>query len=259
MAVQNGGIQAYQDKKMDLAYYYFTIFQDVRPKDTIGYIYAAQMALAADSFKAAKIDYTNCIEKTGYVSPEILSNLVYIYKTIESEKNYDKALEYVKIGRAKYPNNQNFVIQEVDLLEKTNKLPEAIASLNAIIQKGNPSTENYLVLGSLYEKSKELDKAKDAYNKAIAKTPNSFEANYNMGAMMYNPAVEIIKEVRNMGVAEYNKRGKQMEAQSKEILKQTLPYFEKAYEVKPDDAGIKKTLKEIYSNLGMSEQAKAIK
>ncbi len=254
VAVQNGGIQAYQDKNLDASYDFFTIFQELRPKDTLGYVYAAQMALAGNKYANAKSAYTNCIEKTGYVSAEIITNLIYIYKTVESEKNYDKALEFAKIGRAKYPTNQNFVIQEIDLLEKTNKLPEAIAGLESIIASGKATFENYLILGSVYEKAKEPTKAKDAYTKALTINPNSFEANYNMGALMFNPAVEIIKEVRNMGVQDYNKKGKQMETQAKEILKLTLPYFEKANQVKPDDEGTKRTLKELYSNLGIKDK-----
>jgi tetratricopeptide (TPR) repeat protein len=115
--------------------------------------------------------------------------------------------------------------------------------------KTNPTTETYLVLGSLYEKNNQLDKAKEMYTNALAKNPESFEANYNMGAILFNPAVEIIKEVRNMGVADYNKKGKEMETQAKEILAQSLPYFEKASKLKPDDEGIKRTLKEINSNI----------
>lgn len=248
IALQNSGITAYQNKNLALSYDYFTMFQEIRPKDTLGYVYAAQMALAQDKYANAKTAYINGIEKTGYISQEIITNLVYIFKAVESEKNYEKALEYVRIGRAKFPTNQNFISQEADLLEKTNKLPEAIAGFENII-KTNPTTETYLVLGSLYEKNKQLDKAKEMYTNALAKNPESFEANYNMGAILFNPAVEIIKEVRNMGVVDYNKKGKQMETQAKEILSQSLPYFEKASKIKPDDEGIKRTLKEINSNI----------
>jgi tetratricopeptide (TPR) repeat protein len=248
-ALQNSGIIAYQNKNLALSYECFTMFQEVKPKDTLGYVYAAQMALAQDKYPDAKTAYINCIEKTGYITEDIITNLVYIFKTVESEKNYEKALEYVKIGRTKYPTNQNFITQEADLLEKTNKLPEAIAGFENLI-KTNPTTETYLVLGSLYEKNKQLDKAKEMYSNALAKNPESFEANYNMGAILFNPAVEIIKEVRNMGVADYNKKGKQMETQAKEILTQSLPYFEKASKIKPDDESIKRTLKEINSNIG---------
>ncbi len=259
VAIQNGGIQAYQDKKLGEAYDYFTIYQTLKPQDTLGYVYAAQMAIAKDDYKNAKIAYTNGLEKTGYTSPEILTNLLYIYKTVEPEKDLNKALEIARIGKAKYPNNPNFVSQEVDILEKTGKLTEAITNLETIIQKGDKKVESYLILGSLYEKNKDLDKAKEAYKSALALNPANFEANYNMGALIYNPAVDIIRTVRNMGVSDYQKKGKQMESQAKEVLKISLPYFEKAYQVKSDDVSTKKTLKEIYSSLGMTDKANALK
>lgn len=259
VAVQNGGIQSYQEKKLGDAYDYFTMYQTLKPQDTLGYVYAAQMALAKDDYKNAKDAYTKGMAKTGYISPEIITNLLYIYKTVESEKDLGKALEIARLGKSKYPNNANFVSQEVDILEKTGKLSEAITNLESIIQKGDKKADNYLLLGSLYEKNKEIDKAKEAYKSALSVNPNSFEANYNMGALIYNPAVDIIKTVRNMGVSDYQKKGKQMEAQAKEVIKLSLPYFEKAYEVKNDDAITKRTLKEIYASLGMTVKGNALK
>jgi len=259
ISIQNGGITAYQNKNLDEAYNYFTIYQTLKPQDTLGYVYAASMALAKDDYKKAKDAYTRGIEKTGYTSPEIFTNLIFIYKTVESEKDLNKALEIARLGKAKYPNNPTFVNQEVDLLEKTGKLPEAITNVESNIQKGDTKFENYLLLGSLYEKNKELEKAKDAYNAALKANPNSFEANYNMGALIYNPAVDIMKTVRNMGVNDYQKKGKQMEAQAKEVIKTALPYFEKAYQIKSDDETTKRTLKEIYASLGMKDKADALK
>lgn len=259
IAIQNAGIVAYQNKNYDGAYNYFTMYQVVKSQDTLGYVYAAQMALAEDDYKKAKDTYARGIEKTGYTTPEILTNLIFIYKNVESERDYAKALEIAQMGRSKYPGNQNFVIQEIDLLEKSGKLPDAIAKQEAAIQKGFTSADHYLILGSLYEKNNELEKAKEAYNKSLSINPNSFEANFNLGALKYNPAVEILKIVRGMGVGDYNKKGKGMEANAKEILKESLPYFEKAYSIKPEDSSVKKTLKDIYTNLGMSDKANAIK
>lgn len=257
-ALQNGGVFAYQSKDYTKAYEYFTMFQEVNPKDTLGYIYAAQMALAKDDYKSAKETYQRLVEKTGYVTTDVLNNQLYIYKNVESERDYNKALEVAKTGRAKFPNNPTFVVQETDLLEKTGKLPEAIANAEAALAK-EPKAETYLLLGSLYEKTKELEKAKDAYNKALSINPNSFEANFNLGALLYNPAVDIIKTVRNMSLNDYQKKGKQMESQAKEVLKLSQPYFEKAYQIKPDDESAKKTLKDIYSNTGQTDKANALK
>lgn len=255
IAIQNAGIVAYQNKKYDEAYNYFTMYQSVKSTDTLGYVYAAQMALAENDYKKAKDTYVKGIEKTGYTTPEILNNLIYIYKSVESEKDYNKALEIAQLGRTKYPGNYTFLVQEIDILEKTGKLNEAVSKQEALVEKNPNKAENQLVMGSLYEKVQQNEKAKDAYTKALALAPNSFEANFNLGALYYNPAVEIMKEVRNMGTAEYNKTGKQKEAKAKEILKQALPYFEKAYSIKPEDESVKKTLKDVYVIVGEKEKA----
>jgi len=259
IAIQNAGIVAYQNKKYDEAYNYFTMYQSVKSTDTLGYVYAAQMALAENDYKKAKDTYVKGIEKTGYTTPEILNNLIYIYKSVESEKDLNKALEIAQMGRTKYSGNPIFLAQEIDILEKTGKLNEAVAKQEALVQKYPNKAENLLVMGSLYEKVNEIEKAKDAYTKALALAPNSFEANFNLGALYYNPAVEIMKEVRNMGTTEYNQKGKQKEAKAKETLRLAMPYFEKAYSIKPEDESVKKTLKDIYMILGDKEKAAQLK
>lgn len=259
IALQNAGIIAYQAKNYGVAHDYFVKYQVARPQDTLGYVYAAQMAMAKDDFKNAKESYSKCLEKTGYSTREIYTNLLYIYKSVESERDYNKALEIAQKARTKFPTDQNFLIQEVDLLEKTGKLQDAITSLEGIVQKGEAKLETYLLLGSSYEKAKNFEKAKQAYGKALELNPNSFEANFNMGAILYNPAAEISKTVRAMGGDEYNKKGKQMEANAKEILKQSQPYFEKAYAIKPEDASVKQILKDVYNGTNQKEKAATIK
>jgi len=259
IALQNSGIRAFQGKQYNVAYDYFTMFQEVRPLDTLGYIYAAQMAMAKNDYPKAKVAYAKCIEKTGYTSPEILTNLLYIYQTVESEKDISKALEIARIGKEKYPNSQYYISQEIELLEKSGQIQDAIAQQEALVQKVNKTSDNYLTLGMLYEKNKEMTKAKDAYSVAVNLGPESFEANFNFGAMVYNSVVEIYKQINQMNALDYNRIGKQMESESKEVLKKALTYFEKANQLKPQDVDTKKTLKDIYIKLGLAEKANNIK
>ena len=76
--------------------------------------------------------------------------------------------------------------------------------------------------------------ANEYYNKALAADPNNYDANYNLGVFYFNEAVEMKREGDNMDMAEYAKRGKEIEGRVCGKFKQALPYFNKAKAVREE-------------------------
>jgi tetratricopeptide (TPR) repeat protein len=77
--------------------------------------------------------------------------------------------------------------------------------------------------------------AKDYYLRTLEVEPANYDANYNMGVFFYNEAAEMKREVDQMDMAEYGKRGKEVEGRVCGRFQQALPYFEKAKSVKEED------------------------
>jgi len=95
------------------------------------------------------------------------------------------------------------------------------------------------------------------YNKALEMEPNNYDVNYNLGVMNFNEAVIVKGKVDAMDMNTYKTEGKVVEALATEKFKSALPFFEKAYSLKPDDE-VKGNLKSLYQILKMEDKLKAL-
>lgn len=95
------------------------------------------------------------------------------------------------------------------------------------------------------------------YNKALEMEPNNYDVNFNLGVMNFNEAVIIKGKVDAMDMNTYKTEGKAVEAAATEKFKAALPFFEKAYSLKPEDE-VKNNLKNLYQVLKMEDKLKAL-
>jgi tetratricopeptide (TPR) repeat protein len=107
------------------------------------------------------------------------------------------------------------------------------------------------------KQTEQRDLAKQYYTKALAIDPANYDANYNMGVFFYNDAVEMKKAVDNMDMAEYNKRGKEVDGQVCGKFKQALPFFTKAKTVK-EEADLTENLTNLQNILKQYEERKVV-
>lgn len=99
--------------------------------------------------------------------------------------------------------------------------------------------------------------AMEYYTKALAIDPANYDANFNMGVFYFNDAVEMKKAVDNMDMAEYNKKGKEVDGLVCGKFKQALPYFTKAKSVK-DEADVNENLTNTQNILKQYEERKIV-
>jgi tetratricopeptide (TPR) repeat protein len=95
------------------------------------------------------------------------------------------------------------------------------------------------------------------YLKALEMEPNNYDVNFNMGVMNFNEAVIIKGKVDGMDMNTYKTEGKAVEALATEKFKAALPFFEKAYSIKPEDE-VKNNLRSLYQVLKMEDKLKAL-
>ena len=107
------------------------------------------------------------------------------------------------------------------------------------------------------KQTEQRDLAKQYYTKALAVDPANYDANFNMGVFFFNDAVIMKKAVDNMDMAEYNKRGKEVDGQVCGKFKQALPYFTKAKSVK-EEAILMENLTNLENILKQYEERKVV-
>jgi tetratricopeptide (TPR) repeat protein len=106
-------------------------------------------------------------------------------------------------------------------------------------------------LGSLYEEKKEVDKAQECFDKALSLNPESAEIQASVGRIHFNKGVALRAAAND--IQDQKKYADALKI-SNDKFKEALPFFEKAYQLKPDEKDYLIALKGIYYNLGMGKE-----
>lgn len=163
----------------------------------------------------------------------------------------DKALEAIAKARKASPNDYNLIIDEANIYHEmgnntkyTEKVEEAL-----VIEPNN--SELHYNIGTL---SMDIDyeKAEKHLLKAIELKSDYGEAYSNMGNLILGKKDAVQKEMDDNGM-NFAKYDQIKEEKLLPILKESLPYLEKAYELKPTDFA-KKQLNSLYENLEIDKK-----
>jgi hypothetical protein len=122
-----------------------------------------------------------------------------------------------------------------------------------------------LAIASLYTKIFESDRkgkteflrlAKESYNKVLQLDPNNIGANYNMGILYYNQAVNLINQSDyDLDIVALN----DIQDNSINLFKESLPFMEKAYSLDPRRKETLLGLSGIYFSLNEFEKSNMFK
>ncbi|GAA4450772.1 hypothetical protein GCM10023189_11900 [Nibrella saemangeumensis] len=100
--------------------------------------------------------------------------------------------------------------------------------------------------------------AKDYYTRALQVDPNNYDANFNMGALYFNEAVAMNRQLSNMDMKEYQAKGKEVEGRACGRFKQALPYLEKAKSIKDTEEDLNENLNSLRDILKQFEEKKVV-
>lgn len=241
----------------------------VKPADSVTLLYAGVAAQQGEVTDKTLKYYYQMLEN-GDASTDVLSTLIYLERV--EKKDNEKALEVVRKAKELYPMETKFGQEEISLLLAMEKVEEARTKLETAITAEPDNANLHLNLGVLYdnlgsvkgeegkkdEAREAYSKAKESYLKAIEIDPENYVGNFNTGVIYVNLAKEYYDEVRDMDLKSYDKYGPAKLEKANKILKEGLPYMEKATSIQPDDLGGLKALQQMYTQLKMMDKAEAI-
>ena len=100
-----------------------------------------------------------------------------------------------------------------------------------------------------------FDDAISYYDKAIEIDPNYTKAYLNAAALILEKEGPMIEEMNSLGMstADYN-RYDELKIERENLYKNAIPYLEKVYNLENENLSAARTLKNIYSALGDTEQ-----
>jgi tetratricopeptide (TPR) repeat protein len=257
----NEGIINYNEKRYDAALKAFentiaiTNLPQIKRVDSLAIYYAGACAEQVKDYAKAEKYYRQAIA----VDYKAEQSYVRIARMFSEAGEKDKAFAIVKEGRAKFPNNQTLVTEEVNTYLASDRHAEAMEALKVAIGLDPKNFSLHFALGFVHDRlaAKSLEAnpkggteyeghvadAEKSYKASIELNPENFDAVYNLGALYFNRAVKL-NEVAN-GIDDMKK----FEAARKiadDVFDQSMPILEKAYAINGMDKGVLISLKQLY-------------
>ncbi len=263
----NQGVQAYNNQNFNEAYEFFMKANEAArimakaegrtdfKGDTSLLEAAAISAYNAQMIEEAISAY-EAVLKAGKQTAKIYNTLAYLYMV--GKQDIEGAERVIKEGRTRFPTDIDLIRKQINIFLIRDETEKALPLIDEAIKKDSTDPMLYIIKGSIYEQQGKVDEAEKVYKKALALNDDLFDANYSLGALYYNKAVEITEKMNALPVDkmdEYNK----LKEERDQWLKKALPYLEKAHKLKPDDLNTVAALREVYMRLGDTEKSKQMK
>ena len=118
----------------------------------------------------------------------------------------------------------------------------------------NPNNIELLINeANLYYSTNDSETFKTLISELISKDPSNASLYYSLGYTILKEDIELVEEInRNL---DNNKIYNELTEKRKMLYKSVLPYFEKSFELKPEDQNTRQILKITYEILGDTEKA----
>ena len=216
--------------------------QEMGVVDTLSMYNVAFIANSMENYTLAEEYYKKCIDNgytaEGAVYASLADVMVKNGKKAEGEKLLIDAY-------TKYPTNQSILISLINFYMQSGDDPQKVIPIIKAAQGNEPTNASLdYAEGQLYEKLNNMEKAEAAYKSAIAKDSKNFYAQYSLGALYYNKAVELSKEADELPLNKV-KEYEDLMVKINDMLRKSIEPFEAAYAVEPNPV-IVESLKNVY-------------
>ncbi|MEE2837946.1 MAG: tetratricopeptide repeat protein [Bacteroidota bacterium] len=254
MAASNAGITQYNTGDFGRAGGFFDLSAEIasafEATDTMALYNSALCYEKAGNVELAVARYQACAD-IQYQVPNVFLFISNLYRTSGQE---DLALQTLADARKAYPREQSLIIEELNIYLTNEEFDKAKENL-ALAADQDPTNEIlWFSLGSVLDNLGNADEAIEAYLKALEVKADYFDANYNLGALYFNQAVQGINEANDMWKPRMTKTEsdaqKKLEDDAKALFATAKPYLEAAHAVDADDVETMRSLRDVYARTG---------
>lgn len=211
------------------------------PKDTT-YMqykyYGALFAIQAENHAAA----IPMLEELVHGTYEPMTCAQFLYQEYVNVKDTANFVRVLKENMVKFPSEPWFLQNLINYYIFSNKENEAVAYLNQAIEQDPTIAQYYLIRGNLEENLKQYEAAMVDFEKALSLDPKMADAEAGKGRIYYNQAVKVNEDAAYLDGAAYKEALKQMN----DLFMQSVPYFEKAHQMNPENRDYMIVLKQLY-------------
>ncbi len=249
--------KAYTDEDFKSAAMYYDwrakFASAVNQMDTNALFNSALCASKSGNHELAAANYLACAN-AGYRGAVTYSLASGEYRKL---KNIEKAKEVVNLGRTKYANDKDLLLELVNINLDANDPVGAESALTSAISADPKNKNLHYTIGTIYIDLKENEKAEASLLKALEIDPDYEDAQYQLGAHLVSWAVDLKTQASNLklGDAQYDV----LLAKSDEVYKRALNPLEKYITKNPNDGPVLKILSQLHRAIGNADKASEYK
>lgn len=229
--------------------------QKEMPRDTT-YIqykyYAAIFAVQSEMHE----DAIALLEQLKDGEYEAISTNQFLYQEYVNMKDTVKFLETLQNAVVRFPQEPWFLQNLINYYIFTGQEQTAIDYLAQAIEREPNVAQYHLIKGNLDENQGNYEAALADFDAALAIDPKMADAMAGKGRVYYNQAVKLNEAAANIVD---NKEYKKALDEMNEVFRQSLPFFEKAHEMAPEERSYIQTLKGLYYRFGMEDKENEMK
>lgn len=161
-------------------------------------------------------------------------NLVYatLFKNYKAAGDTNEAIKIAQNYAKACPEdfNSNMMLAEAYMLKGDMEKGNAEIQKALVKTQGNPQVHAQLLAaaGATYESANDFVNAEAKYQESINTLPNQFLANFGLGKMFFNRAVDKLTEANNVPPDDETGLYEKYLNDSKDFFRQTIPFFNSA-------------------------------
>ncbi len=236
----NNGVKSYKENDLIGAAQHFKTAVLIDSSRGDGYKNLASCYQAEDSLAKAVAVYEKLLEHT----PKDVEAMLRLHGWLIRLEKVDKGIVVLNKAREADPENVDVLSALAISYDMKGETSKAFEVYNQALVKNPENPDLLFNLGRLYFLQGNYEKAIENFNNVIANNPDDFESNLNIGNAYLSVADKMSTDLR----AKEEEKGKEIpeeRAKIKEYYRLSVPYLEKALEIKPDNANA-------WNNLGVA-------
>ena len=185
---------------------------------------------------------------------EIIYANEYIYQIYIELKDTVSAVESIKKSIDLFPDEPWFMQNLINLYINSGQEEKAIDYLDIAIAREPNVGQYYNSKGSILARIGRFEESLVAFEQAIAIEPNNALFLETLGFAYVDLGNKLNDEAAYLDAKAYAKAKVEID----KAFQTALPYFEKAYELEPDNYDFKRSLRSLYYRLGMNDKYEAL-
>ena len=185
---------------------------------------------------------------------EIIYANEYIYQIYIEQGDTVKAVESIQKSIQLFPEEPWFMQNLINLYINSGQEDKAVEYLDIAINREPNVGQYHNSKGSILARIGRFEESFAAFAKAIELEPNNALFLESLGFAYVDLGNKLSDDATYLDNKAYAKAKVEIDA----AFKNALPYFEKAYELEPDNDSFKRSLRSLYYRLGMNDKYEAL-